>query len=80
VHAGAVVRYREEYLDGGQPMPRYLLPDLLFDVLARVGLLTLDQSDQLGLEMISLTEAGRSRYDELCRSKRQQQEPAALTS
>ena len=77
VHGGGVVRYREEYLDGGAPMPRYLLPELLFDVLLRVGLLTLDQPDQLRLETVSLTDAGQARYNELCRSKRQQQEPAA---
>jgi hypothetical protein len=34
VHGGAVARYRGEYLDGGAPMPRYLIPELLFDALA----------------------------------------------
>ncbi len=29
-----------EYPDGGAPMPQYLIPQLLFDVLLRVGLLT----------------------------------------
>lgn len=50
VHAGAVVRYRGEYLDGGQPMPQYLIPELLFDVLVRVGLLSIGAPDQLGLK------------------------------
>lgn len=53
-------------------MPRYLLPELLFDVLVRVGLLTVGQPDQLGLEMISLTEAGQARYEQLCEYQRQQ--------
>jgi len=34
---------QRDYLDGGAPMPRYLTPELLFDVLLRIGLLTLGQ-------------------------------------
>jgi hypothetical protein len=37
VHGGAVARYRGEYLDGGAPVPRYLIPELLFDALAAWG-------------------------------------------
>jgi hypothetical protein len=40
VHAGAIVRCGKDYLDEGAPLPRYLLPELLFDVLVRVGLMT----------------------------------------
>ena len=72
VHAGAVVRCRGEYLDGGGPMPRYLIPELLFDVLVHVGLLSIGQPDPLGLETVSLTEVGQACYDELCKHKRQQ--------
>ncbi len=67
-----------DYLDGAAPMPRSLLPELLFDVLVRVGLLSIGEPDPLGLETVSLTEAGQARYDELCRFKRQREEPAAL--
>jgi hypothetical protein len=42
----------------------------------RRGLLTVGEPDQLGLETVSLTEAGQSRYDELRRYQRQQEEPA----
>lgn len=66
VHAGAVVRCGEDYLDEGALLSRYLLPELLFDVLVRVGLLAVGECDQLGQEKLSLTEAGRARYDELC--------------
>jgi hypothetical protein len=72
VHAGAVVRYRGVYLDGGAPLPRSLLPELLFDVLVRVGLLTVDPPDPLGPEALSLTEAGQARYEQLCACPPQQ--------
>ena len=79
VHAGGVVRSQGDYLDGAAPMPRSLIPEVLFDVLVRVGLLSIGEPDPLGLETVSLTEAGQARYDELCRFKRQREEPAALT-
>ena len=41
VHAGGLVHYHGEYLDSGALMSRYLIPELLFDVLVRVGLLKL---------------------------------------
>ena len=72
VHAGGLVHYHGEYLDSGALMSRYLIPELLFDVLVRVGLLTVDPPDQLGLETLSLTEAGQARYEQLCEYQRQQ--------
>jgi hypothetical protein len=57
-------------------MPRYLLPELLFDVLVRFGLLSISEADALGLETISLTEVGQARYEQLCKYRRQQAEPA----
>ncbi|MGH2886741.1 MAG: hypothetical protein ACRDPA_29295 [Solirubrobacteraceae bacterium] len=66
VRTGGVVRCRDEYLEGGQRMPCYLVPELLFDVLLRAGLLQLDQPDPAGLTRLSLTDAGRARYEELC--------------
>lgn len=65
VHNGAVVRSRGDYLDGGAPIPRYLLPELLYDVLLRVGLITLGRLDHLGRETVSLTEAGQTRHEQL---------------
>jgi hypothetical protein len=47
VHTGAVVRYHGNYLNGGAPIPRYLLPGLHFDALARAGLVSLGQPDHL---------------------------------
>jgi hypothetical protein len=72
VHTGAVVRYHGDYLDGGAPIPHYLLPRLHFDALARVGLISLSQPDHLGRETLSLTEADQARYSALCISQRRQ--------
>ncbi|MBV8541795.1 MAG: hypothetical protein JO063_04545 [Pseudonocardiales bacterium] len=65
VHAGQVTRHQGRYLDGGQPMPGYLVPELLFDALPRAGLLTLARPDDDGLARLALTDAGRVRYQEL---------------
>jgi hypothetical protein len=54
----------------GNTDARYLLPELLFDVLIRVGLLTLTQPDPLELETITLTKAGQSRYEQLGDTRR----------
>ncbi len=65
VHAGAVTHRRKQYLDGGQPMPGYLVPGLLFDALLLVGLLTLAPPDEDDQAALSLTDTGHARYEKL---------------
>jgi len=69
VSKGSVVKYREAYLDSGRPLPVFLLPELLFDALVADGLLALTQPDADGLARVSLTEAGRARYAQLCQQQ-----------
>ncbi len=63
---GRVVRDpRGAVFDDGQPMPGYLLPELLFDSLERLGYVAFAAPDPLGLSTASLTDAGLARYTRL---------------
>ena len=65
LHRGAddvLAATREELLGGllddGQPMPGYLLPELLFGSLEQLGYVAFSAPDPLGLSTASLTDAG----------------------
>jgi hypothetical protein len=63
---GRVVRDpRGTVFDDGQPMPGYLLPELLFDSLEQVGYVAFAAPDPLGLSTASLTDAGLAHYTHL---------------
>ena len=66
VHQGGVVTYRGIYLERDRPLPRFLFPELLLDVLVADGLLAVAQPDDQGRARVSLTETGSVRLVQLC--------------
>lgn len=66
VHQGGVVTYRGIYLGRDRPLPRFLFPELLLDVLVADGLLAVAQPDDQGRARVSLTETGGARLVQLC--------------
>lgn len=72
VNRGGLGRLGDCYVDGGIPVPGFLVPDvvgaLIEDGLVELGAPELDSG---GLRRTGLTEAGRVRYRELCRKQRQ---------
>jgi len=67
VSSGDVTRYHQTYFKGGRLLSVLLLPELLFDALVADGLIALTPSGRDGLARVSLTDAGRVRYAQLCR-------------
>jgi len=69
VHQGGLVTYRGIYLEGDRPLPRFLFPELLLDVLVADGLLAVAQPDAEGRARVSLTQAGQARLAQLCQQQ-----------
>ncbi|MGH3930439.1 MAG: hypothetical protein ACRDTF_10735 [Pseudonocardiaceae bacterium] len=70
VHVGGVAKLAGVYLDHGCPVPEQLTR--VFDRLMRDGLVSIADGDPLwDLRRISLTEAGRARYEALRQQQRQ---------
>ena len=62
---GSVSQQGENYLDGGVPLPPYLVVPIT--TLFTGGLLALADADPAGRRHVSLTEAGRTRHEQLRR-------------
>lgn len=61
---GGVAKTGDIYVDSGHPMGRHLTAT--FTKLIDCGLLTLTDDDTWGLRRVTVTEAGRVRYAEVC--------------
>ncbi|MGH7747553.1 MAG: hypothetical protein ACREQ5_22755, partial [Candidatus Dormibacteria bacterium] len=61
---GGVAKASEIYVDWGHPMGRYLTGT--FTQLIDCGLLALADDDGWGLRRVTVTDAGRVRYAQIC--------------
>ncbi len=62
---GSVIKQGETYLDGGAPLPPYLVASV--PTLLTEGLLAVADPDPAGCHQLTLTAAGHNRYEELRR-------------
>lgn len=71
VHGGHVAKLGSRYLDAGRPVPCFL-PAALDDLIT-AELVILAEPDPMasGMRRVTVTEAGRTRYEALCRQERQ---------
>lgn len=65
VAEGSVTQQGENYLDGGAPLPPYLV--VAVTTLLTEGLLTVAETDPAGGQQLVLTEAGQRRHEQLRR-------------
>jgi hypothetical protein len=66
---GGVARAGDVYVDGGHPMGSYLTGT--FTELIDRGLLALADKDEWGLRRVTVTDAGQTRYAQICGILRQ---------
>lgn len=71
VHRGSLARSEGHYYDHGNPVPGWLIPDII-DGLLEDGLLELGDRDNSGMRPVTLTETGLNHYRLLCKRQRQQ--------
>ena len=70
IHNGSTAKSAGVYFDEGRPAPEYLAR--VFDYIIRTGLTDVDDGDPVwALRRMSLTDAGRRRYTELCEKRGQ---------
>ncbi len=69
VRRGGLTRGEDHYYDHGNPVPGWLIPDIL-DGLLKDGLLELGDPDESGMRRVALTEAGLIHYRALCKRQR----------
>jgi hypothetical protein len=62
---GGLARGAGHYYDHGNPVPGWLIPDII-DGLLKDGLLELGDPDESGMRRVALTEAGLTHYRVLC--------------
>jgi hypothetical protein len=76
VNRGGLAKLGERYLDGGRPVPGFLVPHVV-EALIEDGMIELGPPDldSGGMRRAGLTEAGRARYGELCRQQRRRPDP-----
>ncbi|MGH3694887.1 MAG: hypothetical protein ACRDRX_13025 [Pseudonocardiaceae bacterium] len=68
VRRGGLTRREGIYYDRGNPVPGWLIPDIL-DGLLTDGLLELGEQES-GMQQVTLTEAGLDHYRALCKRQR----------
>lgn len=68
VRRGGLARREGTYYDHGNPVPGWLIPDIL-DGLLQDGLLELGNPES-GMQQVVLTEAGLAHYRALCQRQR----------
>ncbi len=68
VHRGGLAHREGAYYDRGNPVPGWLIPDIL-DGLLQDGLLELSEPES-GMRQVTLTEAGLAHYRTLCKRQR----------
>ena len=66
---GGLARWEGHYYDHGNPVPGWLIPDIL-DGLLKDGLLELGDPNESGMRRVALTEAGQTHYRVLCKRQR----------
>lgn len=71
VHRGSLARGADHYYDHGNPVPGWLIPDII-DGLLQDGLLELGDPDKSGIQPVAFTETGLTRYRALCKRQRHQ--------
>jgi hypothetical protein len=69
VRRGGLARGESHYYDHGNPVPGWLIPDIV-DGLLKDGLLELGDPDESGMRQVALTEAGLAHYRVLCKRQR----------
>ncbi|MGH3814531.1 MAG: hypothetical protein ACRDUV_19110 [Pseudonocardiaceae bacterium] len=69
VRRGGLARWEGHYYDHGNPVPGWLIPDIV-DGLLKDGLLELGDPDESGMRRVTLTEAGLTHYRVLCKRQR----------
>ncbi|MGH3767034.1 MAG: hypothetical protein ACRDS0_10405 [Pseudonocardiaceae bacterium] len=68
VRRGGLTRREGTYYDRGNPVPGWLIPDIL-DGLLQDGLLELSDPES-GIQQVTVTEAGLAHYRTLCKRQR----------
>lgn len=68
VHRGGLARREGTYYDHGTPIPGWLIPEILNELL-QDGLLELGDPES-GMQQVALTEAGLAHYRALCKLQR----------
>ncbi len=71
VRRGDLAHREGTYYDHGNPIPGWLVPDIL-DGLLPDGLVELSDPDESGMRQVALTEAGLIHYRVLCKRQRRQ--------
>ena len=71
VHRGGLARRKGHYYDHGSPVPGWLIPDII-DELLKNELLELGDPDKSGIRPVALTETGLTHYRVLCKRQRHQ--------
>ena len=68
VRRGGLARREGTYYDRGTPVPGWLIPEILNELL-QYGLLELGNPES-GIQQVALTEAGLNHYQALCKLQR----------
>ena len=71
VRRGGLARWEGHYYDHGNPVPGWLIPDIV-DGLLQDRLLELGDPDKSGMRPVALTEAGLNHYRALCKRQHHQ--------
>ncbi len=75
VRRGGLARWEGHYYDHGNPVPGWLIPDIV-DGLLKDRLLELGDPDESGMQRVALTEAGLAHYRVLCKRQRRKDQAA----
>jgi hypothetical protein len=69
VRRSGLTSWEGHYYDHGNPVPGWLIPDII-DGLLKDGLLELGDPDESGMRRVALTETGLTHYQVLCKRQR----------